>query len=161
MNTTNSLWDFSLDIYAQPGVAEQCLALQDDYGVDVNLLLWSCWLERRGQILSPSLLVEAEAAVADWSQQTVQPLRSLRRRLKSHYGVENSDCEAVREAIKAAELKAEQYQQQLLQQLSPTQVSAARTTGENCRIYLASCQLSDSRTDAFVELIAVALAAAS
>ena len=32
-------WTFALAIYAKPGVAEACLALQDEAGVDVMMLL--------------------------------------------------------------------------------------------------------------------------
>ena len=32
-------WAFALAIYARPGVAEACLALQNEAGVDVMLLL--------------------------------------------------------------------------------------------------------------------------
>ncbi|MGE4220898.1 MAG: TIGR02444 family protein, partial [Alphaproteobacteria bacterium] len=38
-----ALWPFSLSVYARPGVAEACLALQARRGLDVNLLLWCGW----------------------------------------------------------------------------------------------------------------------
>ena len=44
-----SLWDFASRCYAQPGVAENCLAAQDSVGADVNLLLAAAWLAARGQ----------------------------------------------------------------------------------------------------------------
>ena len=40
---SSRFWDFSLEIYAKPGVAQACLALQDECGADVNLLLFCCW----------------------------------------------------------------------------------------------------------------------
>jgi uncharacterized protein (TIGR02444 family) len=33
-------WRFSLDLYGRPGVAPACLALQDEAGADVNLVLY-------------------------------------------------------------------------------------------------------------------------
>lgn len=159
VNTTNSLWDFSLKIYALPGVAEQCLVLQDEFGVDVNLLLWSLWLGVRGQLLSPELLSAAEAAVLDWSQLAVQPLRRLRRQLKAHFGVEDSAREAVRQAIKAAELAAENYQQQLLQGLAAATLRPPLAVDGNCRTYLRSRQVPLARIDVFVLLVESALAA--
>ena len=37
-------WQFSLDFYARPGVADACLELQDRAGVDVNVLFFVLYL---------------------------------------------------------------------------------------------------------------------
>jgi len=44
LGSGNPFWDFSLAVYRRPGVAAACLRLQDEAGVDVNLLLYFCWL---------------------------------------------------------------------------------------------------------------------
>jgi len=36
-------WRFSLHFYRQPKVADTCIALQEEAGVDVNLLLFLLW----------------------------------------------------------------------------------------------------------------------
>ena len=36
-------WRFSLRFYRQPKVADACIALQEEAGVDVNLLLFLLW----------------------------------------------------------------------------------------------------------------------
>jgi uncharacterized protein (TIGR02444 family) len=36
----NAFWDFSLKVYAAAGVADECILLQDRFGIDVNLLLF-------------------------------------------------------------------------------------------------------------------------
>jgi uncharacterized protein (TIGR02444 family) len=36
-------WEWALDAYARPGVAEACLELQDVHGQNVPLLLWAAW----------------------------------------------------------------------------------------------------------------------
>ncbi|MGZ3308467.1 MAG: DUF2390 domain-containing protein, partial [Xanthobacteraceae bacterium] len=36
-------WRFSLRFYRQPKVADTCIALQEERGVDVNLLLFLLW----------------------------------------------------------------------------------------------------------------------
>ena len=56
-----SLWDFSVELYARPGVAAACLALQDRAGADVCLLLAALWLERRGVALEAVRVTEAAA----------------------------------------------------------------------------------------------------
>jgi uncharacterized protein (TIGR02444 family) len=72
----NAFWAFSLAFYAQPGVMPACLALQDRHGVDVNLALLCCWV---GEPLDAAALAEADALVAEWRTQVVQPLRAVRR----------------------------------------------------------------------------------
>ena len=44
MPLDNAFWKFSLAVYAAPGVPEECLAVQERYGVDVNVLLFCAWL---------------------------------------------------------------------------------------------------------------------
>jgi uncharacterized protein (TIGR02444 family) len=40
----NDFWRFSLRIYRAPGVADECIAVQERYGIDVNLMLFCAWL---------------------------------------------------------------------------------------------------------------------
>ncbi len=40
---SESLWDFSVRTYRGEWVSAACLALQDERGVDVNMLLYCCW----------------------------------------------------------------------------------------------------------------------
>lgn len=42
------LWAFSVAFYGKPGVASRLLCLQDDWGVDVNLLLAALWWTFQG-----------------------------------------------------------------------------------------------------------------
>lgn len=102
-------WRFSLALYGQPGVAPACLILQDDYGRDVNLALYCCWLGFSGRgKLSPEALAEADQAVAPWRHHIVESLRSARRAIKQQAapGSENLYTKA-----KAVELEAERLLQ--------------------------------------------------
>ena len=45
-------WRFSLHFYRQPKVAETCIALQEESGVDVNLLLFLLWQATRKRALT-------------------------------------------------------------------------------------------------------------
>lgn len=36
-------WNFSLTLYAQPGVMENCLLLQDNFQLNVNMVLFCCF----------------------------------------------------------------------------------------------------------------------
>lgn len=112
------LWSFSLAVYAAPGVADACLTAQDDAGADVNLLLWAAWLAAQGHDLTAAELTEAIAATVPWRRDVVQPLRAIRRRLKSGPSPAPSPAaESLRAQVKSAELEAERLQQAVLQTL--------------------------------------------
>ena len=79
-----ALWRFSLAFYTRPCVSEALIALQDRAGRDVNLMLFALWLGVSGR----SRLSEEKLAVADRIARSigvdiVEPLRALRRKLKS------------------------------------------------------------------------------
>ena len=122
MNPANDdLWEFSLTLYAEPGVAASCLSLQNQHGFDVNLVLFCLWYGFRHGVLTEDLLKTALDTADRWRETVVQPLRSLRTRLKrdlveSAYA-SSPEISALREKIKTAELDAERIQQQELEKL--------------------------------------------
>ena len=108
-------WRFSMRVYRAPGIAEACLALQDDCGADVNLLLYCCWMGLSGRRLSGPALRSALRAVAHWHREAVQPLRRARRALKKgERHVERGHEERLRKRIGAAEIDAEYLEQRVL-----------------------------------------------
>jgi uncharacterized protein (TIGR02444 family) len=108
-------WRFSLNYYRQAGVAETCIVLQDDCGVDVNLMLFLLWLAANGRQLSVENIKELDQAVRSWRDLTIVPIREVRRRLKGAPTlVEAGKQEALRTKIKAIELEAERMQQEAL-----------------------------------------------
>jgi uncharacterized protein (TIGR02444 family) len=78
----NSFWDFSLALYASEAVAQQCLALQDDWDADVNLLLYGIWLAHHGIGWSDDAVKTLQAEFDPWRKITIVPLRTVRRRLR-------------------------------------------------------------------------------
>jgi len=105
-------WRFSLRFYRQDGVADACILLQEEAGVDVNLLLFLLWHARRKRTLSASEIAELERRIAPWREMTVIPLRTMRRALKSPPTlVDGATSELFRTRIKAIELEAERLQQ--------------------------------------------------
>lgn len=105
----NLFWDYSLARYETDGVAAACLLLQDEYGLDVNLLLYAAWLAHIGRRLDEVHLEALDALVADWRENVVGPLRALRRRLREYPAAAE-----VRDEIKSLELRAERQQQDLM-----------------------------------------------
>lgn len=112
-------WNFSLDFYARPGVAEACLELQDSCGGDVNILLFILWRAAGGEVLDAQALRHLDEAVRQWRENVVVPLRNLRRRLKSGVPPIAPDAaEALRTGVKAMELAAERLQQEAMSHMA-------------------------------------------
>ena len=113
--TDTPFWRFSLHFYRQSGVAEACIALQDDCGVDVNLMLFLLWLTANGRQLSLDNIKELDQAVRTWRDRTIIPIREIRRKLKAAPTlVDAGKQEAFRTKVKAIELEAERLQQEVL-----------------------------------------------
>ena len=112
----NPCWDFALVVYRRDGVADACLALQESHGVDVNVLLFCCWLGESGRgALAADEMATALALVDEWHQEVVRKLRAVRNRIKGGLGkidVEYSD--PLRGRIMASELDAEHVEHMTL-----------------------------------------------
>ena len=121
-----AFWDFSLAVYAAPGVEDECLSLQDSFGIDVNLLLFAAYMGRRGLLLSRDEIAEASALVRTWHDNVVVPLRSVRRAtkplLKSLSDSARQPAEAFRQRVKAVELASEKIEQDLLDEWTRARV---------------------------------------
>lgn len=102
----NPLWQYSVEQYARPGVADACLALQDDHDLDVNILLYAAWLASLGRKPDAGHIEALARDVDEWREQVIRPLRSLRRQWKGL-----SPAAELREQVKNLELEAERLQQ--------------------------------------------------
>jgi uncharacterized protein (TIGR02444 family) len=145
--TALSLWDFALQRYSRPGVADACIELQDQQGVNVNILLWCLWLAARGQLLDSKKLHTAQHRIHAWDQHYIRPLRHLRRRMKVEFGTGDSQIEAVRQQIKQAELTAEQQLHIWLDALArswPQDALQPLAADDNIRVYLQALGIADS-----------------
>ena len=114
-------WDFSVRTYRTPGVSDACLSLQNDYGADVNMLLYCCWIGAQIGQFDRDLFARASEFSTLWADHVVVPLRSARTWMK-HTGcntepIPTDACMQLREEIKAVEFAAEKMQQQLLESL--------------------------------------------
>jgi len=114
-------WRFSLSFYREPEVAATCIALQDEAGVDVNMLLFLLWSATLRRSLPQAAVADLEARIGPWREAAVIPLRALRRTLRVPPPVmEAGGAETFRTRIKAVELEAERLQQQTMYELSPS-----------------------------------------
>ncbi|MBV2131824.1 TIGR02444 family protein [Pseudomonas sp. MAP12] len=110
---SKSLWDFSVDLYACPGVADDCLQLQDDCGAEVCLLLAALWLERRGVAATLERVAQLERLASPWQAAVSTPLRQLRRAWKAAAAAD-AELAELRRQLASLELQAERI---LLQRL--------------------------------------------
>lgn len=114
----NPLWDFSLAFYGRDEIEQRAIELQDNYGIDVNLLLLCCWCGTQGLELSrewfSSLLARDELLA--WRRQCIEPLRQTRRQMKTIRlpGVDAEGHGRLGLEIQRLELQAERLEQDYL-----------------------------------------------
>lgn len=116
-----SLWEWTLEAYARPGVPAACLRLQDTFGLNTSLLLWAVWAEAR----DADLLARAAEVARSWEALALSPLREVRRALKPAFPpIDDRAREGLREDVKAAELRAERVLMEALESMTGPQAGA-------------------------------------
>jgi uncharacterized protein (TIGR02444 family) len=124
-----ALWRFSLAFYERPGVADALIALQDRDGFDVNLVLFALWHGVSGRgALGGDALAAAEQVAGTLRSEIVEPLRSLRRKLRHH---PDGDVQRFRDGVKALEIAGEKLVQERLARLAGS--GCAKTYPEGWR----------------------------
>lgn len=116
-----NFWDFSVRTYRVTGVADACLSLQNEHGVDVNMLLFCAWVGSVIGEFDGELFNQANEFSGRWAENVVVPLREARTWMK-HQGCDaepmsTEECMALREKIKSVEFRSEKLQQQVLESL--------------------------------------------
>jgi uncharacterized protein (TIGR02444 family) len=140
-----SFWDYSLEAYARPGVADACLGLQDRLGVDVNLLLFACWVaDCGGGALSRDDWRRLSAATSGWRTRVVEPLRAVRRYLKAApaHPAAGAIPATLRDRVKGLELEAEHAEQLVLESLAERPFDPGRPAADrraDAGVSLESC----------------------
>jgi uncharacterized protein (TIGR02444 family) len=150
-------WDFSLRLYARRGVADACLRLQGEHGIDVNILFCCLWLGMEGQRATQRDVARMIARVRIVHEQVVKPLRQARTALKRMLATESGDLlpatGAVRGAVKKSELDAEHLEQVMLGALrvaaaeSPAHQAGPDLARVNAAAYVAVRRIRLSRRD--------------
>ncbi len=120
-------WDFSIAVYHASAVQDECLSMQDRFGLDVNLILLCAFLGAvHGVTLTAEEIASVRQEVGQWHEQIVRPLRVVRRQLKT---IKLQDAGAasaadLRTQVKAAELESERIEQILLERWSDARLKA-------------------------------------
>jgi len=157
-----TLWRFSLALYARPGVAHALLALQNRAGRDVNLMLFALWIgATRARLLDSAEFAIAEAAIGPFNAGVVHQLRRLRRELTD---AADRDIQALRRRILHAELGAERRVQDRLAAavINPHQeprTSPLAAATANLALYLGD-EAGSAEADVLREAVAALMRAA-
>ncbi len=136
-------WRFSLKFYALPEVAPACLRLQDEGGADVNLMLFLLFLAQSCRQVRAEDIQRLDSTVGPWREESVKPLRALRRKLKEGIDpIPTAATQFYRDHVKRLELEAERLEQSWLERealgmmfaAAPSRQQAAET---NLSLYAA------------------------
>ena len=124
-------WTFSLGYYRGAGVSEACLELQDNCGVDVNVVLFLLWMASQKRTLAAADVKALADEVRPWQVDVIGPIRALRRKLKTDAPLlDKGSAELFRTKIKAIELEAERLQQEAMHAMAAGIVSEAAASTE-------------------------------
>ena len=167
MNATEGLWDFSIRTYGSEGVSDVCLALQNERGADVNMLLYCCWVATIYGKFDDDLFDIALRFSRTWAQDVVQPLRGVRTKLKRDDCDETvrTECRMqLRENVKRIELESERLQQTTLEALVPSAAQRSQISDQlryaaaNLRRYCQSeaIEIADESMDQLSAILAAA-----
>lgn len=160
-------WDFSLAVYGANAVQDECLKLQEEFGLDVNLILLCAFVAAvHGVTLTIDDIAAARQEVKQWQERTVRPLRAARRHLKTAELTNAQDAAAaaqLRVQVKAAELESERIEQAMLERWAAARL-ATRPRGKstdavsaNLQALFAACGIGNERLAETKNIIAAAL----
>ena len=112
-----AFWDFSLALYEREEVQRLFLALQDEHGFDVNMLLLCLWVaDAEQRCLDRRSINRLRSATEVWMTEVVIPLRAIRRQLKNFHqrNVSTGEAETCRGIMKHAEIEGERIEQLIM-----------------------------------------------
>ena len=108
-----AFWQFSYELYTEPGVEAHLLGLQDRDGLEVNLVLFCLFAASRGQGFDYTTIEAMRGIGLAWGHEVVAHLRQARRLMKQRAS-ENDEAARLRNEVKVIELAAEQAMQAAL-----------------------------------------------
>ena len=140
----NSLtfWQFSLNVYRHPQVANTLLEWQKTDEKNVNLCLFLLYLDTLKVQLSAPQLGQLVAAIAPFNTQFTAPLRKLRTQLKKQHNA-LPHYETMRAQLLATELSFEQQEQHLLVDAYQQLFVDTHTKPDNLALYISHRALAE------------------
>ena len=109
------LWNWSLDVYKSADTQRACLYLQNTWSLDVNTLLWLCWLAEHNHIPTSRAIDAADTVSKYWQSTLIFNVRRARKRINVTH---QSSGSQLKTQLLKLELSREKRQQHALEQLS-------------------------------------------
>ncbi|GEP12029.1 TIGR02444 family protein [Methylobacterium gnaphalii] len=136
-DVSSDLQRFAFERYQEPGVGSSCLEFQEA-GFDVILVLYLVWCAEAGYVLTLDDVVAADRRLSDWRRQVIEPLRSVRRLLKTADLLPGVSLGPYRDRIKTMEIEAETLAFESLASIDRRRSDPLRQSAENyLRMYSA------------------------
>jgi len=107
-------WRWSLKTYEYDGVSEKLILLQDQFDLNVNILLWTSWCATSFNSIPEFALRQAIEATQPWNEQVTTSIRTARIHSKKI----NTQPPEFYDILKKAELLAEKFEQDCLENLA-------------------------------------------
>ncbi|WP_144392781.1 TIGR02444 family protein [Pleionea sediminis] len=108
-------WQFSFEFYQQDNIEEACLKLQDDFDLNINVILFLLWYSTHAQKVISTKQVEGLLDAISVADERVQEFRQFRKTFLakvSHQEV--ADMHDVRQALLDTELTLESKVQHVI-----------------------------------------------
>ena len=80
--TADGLWHFCLHHSSNPEVQQACIALQEEFGGNINLVMFLAWIEHAGYSLDLEAVMNLKSFIHE-SDGLIRRYRLMRRDLKS------------------------------------------------------------------------------
>ncbi len=157
--------EFAVALYGEAEVAANCLRLQDQYGLDVNVVLLCCWFGLRHGDIDEDLWGVIDTISRRWQSHLIKPLREARRWLKNPAFAPDAELAELRERIAQNEIAAELVQQRWMERAcADRKIGAPYTPADavrrNLASYFARCATgSDQESEKMLAQIAAAACA--
>ncbi len=135
----NPFWDYSVQVW--PTAGETLLMLQETYQLDINMLLFCCWLAKEHRVFrSSEQLAHYWPEISRWQNEIILPLRIIRQKVKA-ISLPDASIQAIYSQCKQVELDAERIQQKRLFNLKDllsesNGLHSHNILEENLRLYL-------------------------
>ncbi len=115
--TGHAFWHFSFSVWKQPQIESGCLQLQNKYHLNINFILFSCWLAHEKYMpLDRATLQELLDLSKAWHDDIIVNLRAVRQLVKTQSLPDKfADMKRlVKQKVSEVELFAEKIEQALL-----------------------------------------------
>jgi uncharacterized protein (TIGR02444 family) len=134
------IWDFVLNYYGRKGVSDALIGLQDNHGIDVNMLLFLMWMAAQGKCVAAEDVEFVSTTSHAWQRAVVVPIRAVRRLLTENPPLVPAEAAAAfRKKVQAIELEGEQLQLNamaaLVERLKPAQASPEEAARRNVKTF--------------------------